>query len=197
MSRFRTAAAAALAGAAALALAAAPAVAQDPDVQAYRFTAEGYLANYWLDRGGDLDRASVGGYGVRVMFNRSTPANVARTFFSRSSVGAYATFTAEQDRVSTQNLGVQLDVPLFASAVAAGRLDPFVSLGAGVLRSSAELQSGDDRTTTDFTIIPAAGTRIPFFSGIGFRGDLRLPVVFSDGNTQLNFLAEGGLYISF
>jgi hypothetical protein len=174
-----------------------PAAAQDPNVQAYRFTVEGFLANYWLDRGGDLDRASVGGYGARVMFNRSTPADVARTFFNRSSVGAYAVFTAEQDRVSTQNLGVQLDVPILPTAIAAGRLDPFVSLGAGVLRSKAELANGQDRTTTDFTIIPAAGTRIPFFSGIGFRGDLRLPIVFSDGNTQLNFLAEGGLYVSF
>ena len=187
---------AAVLGVASVALAT-PAAAQDANVQAYRFTVEGYLANYWLDRGGDLDRASVGGYGARVMFNRSTPADVARTFFNRSSVGVYATFTAEQDRVSTQNLGVQLDVPLFPTAIAAGRLDPFVSLGAGVLRSKAEQTTGEDRTTTDFTIIPAAGTRIPFFSGMGFRGDLRLPVVFSDGNTQLNFLAEGGIYVSF
>ena len=166
-------------------------------VQPYRFTVEGYLANYWLDRGGDLDRASVGGYGARVMFNRSTAAAVARSFFNRASAGAYATFTAEQDRVSTQNLGVQVDVALFPTAIASGRLDPFLSLGAGVLRSKAEQTTGDDRTTTDFTIIPAAGTRIPFFSGIGFRGDLRMPIVFSDGNTQLNFLAEGGLYVSF
>ena len=166
-------------------------------VQPYRFTVEGYLANYWLDRGGDLDRASIGGYGARVMFNRSTAAAVARTFFNRASAGAYATFTAEQDRVSTQNLGVQVDVALFPTAIASGRLDPFLSLGAGVLRSKAEQTTGADRTTTDFTIIPAAGTRIPFFSGIGFRGDLRMPIVFSDGNTQLNFLAEGGLYVSF
>jgi hypothetical protein len=182
-----------------LAFASAPAAAQNTStgVQAYRFTVEGYLANYWLDRGGDLDRASVGGYGARVMFNRSTPADVARTFFNRSSVGAYATLTAKQDNVTTQNLGVELDVPLLPTAIAGGRLDPFVSLGAGVLRSKSDQASGDSRTTTDFTIIPAAGTRIPFFSGIGFRGDLRLPIVFSDGNTQLNFLAEGGVYVSF
>ncbi|MGZ8494121.1 MAG: hypothetical protein ACXWZS_18095 [Gemmatirosa sp.] len=184
---------------AATVLGASVAAAQDTPtgVQPYRFTVEGYLANYWLDRGGDLDRASVGGYGARVMFNRSTPAEVARTFFSRASVGAYATFTAEQDRVaSTQNLGVQLDVPLFPTAIASGRLDPFLSLGAGVMRIKTE-QPGGDQTTTDFTIIPAAGTRIPFFSGIGFRGDLRAPIVFADGNTQLNFLAEGGIYVSF
>lgn len=183
-------------GAASLALAA-PAAAQDASVQPYRFTVGGYLANYWLDRGGDLDRASVGGYGVRVMFNRSTAAAVTRTLFGRSSVGAYATFTSEQDRVSTQNLGAEVDVALLPTAIGAGRIDPFVSLGAGVLRSSAEQLSGGDRTTTDFTLIPGAGTRIPFLGGVGFRGDLRLPIVFSDGNTQLNFLAEGGFYVSF
>ncbi|GLC25559.1 hypothetical protein [Roseisolibacter agri] len=188
----------ALAGAALVAGAVSASAQETPTgVQPYRFTVEGYLANYWLDRGGDLDRASVGGYGVRAMFNRSTPAAVARSFFNRASVGAYATFTAEQDRVSTQNLGVEVDVALFPTAIAAGRLDPFVSLGAGVLRSKAEQASGGDVTTTDFTIIPAAGTRIPLFSGIGFRGDLRLPVVFSDGDTRLHFLAEGGLYVSF
>lgn len=186
----------AAASAALLAGATAASAQEATGVQPYRFSVEGYLANYWLDRGGDLDRANVGGYGVRMMFHRSTPAEVARTFFSRASVGAYATFTSEQDRVSTQNLGVQLDVPLFATAIASGRLDPFVSLGAGVFRNKSE-QPGGDVTTTDFTIIPAAGTRIPFFSGIGFRGDLRAPIVFSDGNTQLNFLAEGGIYVSF
>lgn len=183
-----------LGGVASVALAV-PAAAQDPNVQAYRFTVQGYLANYWFDRGVD-DRASVGGYGARVMFNRSTPAGVARTFFNRSSVGAFATFTAKQDNVSTQNLGVELDVPLLPTAIAGGRLDPFVSLGAGVLRSKAEA-AGRSVTSTDFAITPAAGTRIPFFSGIGFRGDLRLPIVFSDGDTRLHFLAEGGIYVSF
>jgi hypothetical protein len=186
------------AAAAALAAGAGTASAQDSPtgVQPYRFTVEGYLANYWLDRGGELDRASVGGYGARVMFNRSTAAAVARTFFNRASAGAYATFTSKQDRASTQNLGVEVDVALFPTAIASGRLDPFVGLGAGVFRNKTE-QPGGDETTTDFTIIPSAGTRIPFFSGMGFRGDLRLPIVFSDGNTQLNFLAEGGLYVSF
>src|SRR5688500_19452174 len=72
-----------LALAAGLVLAAAPlatAGAQDTPAgtRPFRFTAEGYLANYWLDRGGSLDRASVGGYGIRVMFNRSDASRVAR-----------------------------------------------------------------------------------------------------------------------
>ncbi len=175
----------------------APLAAQDTPtgVRPYRFTAEGYLANYWLDRGQDLDRASVGGYGVRLMFNRSDAARAARTLFGRSSVGVFATLTTAQDGVSTQNLGGQVDVALFPAPIARGLLDPFLSLGAGVLRTDY-----DDRTrqnSSDFAITPAAGTRIPFFSGIGFRGDLRAPIVFSDGDTRAHLLAEGGFYISF
>ena len=76
--------------AAGLALAAAPlasAVAQDTPagVRPYRFTVSGHLANYWLDRGEGGDRASVGGYGLRVMFNRSDVAETARGFFGRAS----------------------------------------------------------------------------------------------------------------
>ncbi len=165
--------------------------------QPYRFTAEGYLANYWLDTGTSDGRASVGGYGVRLMFNRSDPARAARAFFDRASVGAFATLTTEQDRASTQNLGVQLDVALLPTPIAGGRLDPFISLGAGVLRTTVDRDVGGNLTSTDFAITPAAGTRIPFFSGIGFRGDLRSPIVFSDGDTRLHFLAEGGFYVSF
>ena len=173
--------------------AASPLAAQDAGTPASRFSLEGYLANYWFDRGGSADRASVGGYGVRLMFNRSTPARVARSFFDRASAGVFATLTTKQDGVSTQNLGGQIDVALFPSPVGGGYLDPFISLGAGILRSDAD----NVGASTDFAITPAAGTRIPFFSGIGFRGDLRTPIVFSDGDTRAHFLVEGGIYISF
>jgi hypothetical protein len=177
-----------------LALGAAPAGAQETPtgVQPYRFTVEGYLANYWLDRGEAAgSRASVGGYGARVMFNRSTASAVARTFFQRASAGVYGTFTTKQNGVSTQNIGAQVDASLFPTAIAGGRLDPFLSLGAGGYR----IAGGPDNKT-NFVLTPAAGTRIPFFSGIGFRGDLRAPIVFGT-DTQVNFLAEGGVYVSF
>ena len=177
------------------AVAASPAAAQEAGPQPYRFTVEGYLANYSFDRGQGGDRASVGGYGVRVMFNRSTVAAAARTFFDRASAGAFATFTAEQDGVSTQHIGGQVDVALLPTPIASGLLDPFVSVGAGVLRSSYDAPNVP--TSTDFAFTPAAGTRIRLFSGIGFRGDLRFPIVFSDGDTRAHFLAEGGVYVSF
>jgi hypothetical protein len=186
--------------AAAVAIGATPlaiATAQDSPagVRPYRFTISGHLANYWFDRGGSADRASVGGYGVRAMFNRSDAARIAQGFFGRASAGAYATFTAEQDGVSTQSFGGEVDVALFAAPIARGFLDPFFSLGVGVLRSDPD--SPTVETSTDFAVTPGAGTRIPFFSGMGFRGDLRVPMVFSDGDTRAHFLAEGGIYISF
>jgi hypothetical protein len=187
---------AALGAAVALATAPLAAHAQEAGPQPYRFTVEGYLANYWFDRGGSADRASVGGYGVRVMFNRSTVAAAARSFFDRASAGAFATFTSRQDNVSTQHIGGQVDVALLPTPIARGFIDPFVSLGAGVLRTSTDAP-GSNGSSTDFAVTPAAGTRIPLFSGIGFRGDLRVPIVFSDGDTRAHFLAEGGLYISF
>ena len=172
------------------------AAAQEAGPQPYRFTVEGYLANYpGFDRGLGGDRAAVGGYGVRVMFNRSTVAAAARTFFDRASAGAFATFTAEQDGVSTQHIGGQVDVAILPTPIASGLLDPFVSVGAGVLRQSYDAPNVPN--TTDFAITPAIGTRIPFFSGIGFRGDLRAPIQFSDGDTRIQPLIEGGLYISF
>ncbi len=159
-------------------------------VQPYRFTVEGYLAQYWLDNGVD-DREAVGGFGARIMFHRSTAAAAARTFFSRATAGVYGTFTS-QDNVSTQNVGVQVDAALFPSAIAAGRLDPFLSLGAGAFRTKVEGVDGE----TNFVLTPAAGTRIPITGGVGFRGDIRAPIVFGS-DTRLQWLAEGGIYISF
>lgn len=185
---------AALVGAGLLAVPLAHSAAQESpvEVRPYRFTVEPYLANYWLDRGEAAgSRASVGGYGVRLMFNRSDVAKVARSFFDRASAGVYGTFTTKQNLVSTQNLGGEVDVALFNAPIARGFLDPFVSLGGGIYRISG---GGDSKT--NFVLTPAAGTRIPLVSGVGFRGDLRAPIVFGS-DTQLNFLAEGGVYFSF
>ena len=196
-SRIATAASAASAAAALLLLPAARAAAQDTAAgqQPYRFTVHGYLAQYALDNGVG-DRDGVGGYGVRVMFNRSDAARAARGLFGRASAGAYATFTTTQNGTSTQNIGGQLDVSLFPAPIARGLLDPFVSLGAGGFRTRVSGRPSGDDAETNLVITPAAGTRIPFFSGIGFRGDLRAPIVFGN-DARVQFLAEGGIYVSF
>jgi hypothetical protein len=162
-----------------------------------RFTAEVYLAQYSLDNAGaDGGRAGLGGFGGRLMFNRSAASDALRTFFTRASGGVFATYTT-QDESSTLHYGVQGDVALFPAPVARGFLDPFVSLGVGGFRSSANNPLGEGSVVnTDFAITPAAGTRVPLFSGISFRGDLRAPIIFGE-STSVNFVAEGGLSLSF
>jgi hypothetical protein len=169
--------------------------------QPYRFTVEGYLAQYWLDNG-VADKQGLGGFGGRLMFNRSTPARAVRTLADRATVGVFATYTTGQGdpEVSTLHAGAEVDASLFGAPIASGFLDPFVSIGAGFYRVSADLPattgSNDRRVRTDFALTPAAGTRVPFFNGIGARGDLRLPIIFGN-TTSVNFVAEGGLYVSF
>lgn len=194
---------AALAGALTLlAIPASQAAAQDQPigVQPTRFTAELYLAQYSLDNAAaDGGRSGLGGFGGRLMFNRSTASDALRTFFTRASGGVFATLTSgkgESD-LSTQHFGVQGDVALFPAPVARGYLDPFISLGLGGFRTSVDNEAGEGRlVNTDLAITPAAGTRIPLFSGISFRGDLRAPIIFGE-STSVNFVAEGGLSLSF
>ena len=187
---------------AALAVPAAAALAQDTPVgqRPFRFTVNGYLSAGRFDDNavGTADK-TLGGYGVRVMFNRSTPAATLRSFFNRASVGAFATFTSGQgaQNASTQHVGVQADFGLFNAPIFRGTLDPFVSLGAGGLRTAFDGDRGTGRVSnTDFAFTPGIGTRVPLFSGIGFRGDLRAPIVFGN-TTTVNPVAEGGIYLSF
>lgn len=185
-----------------LALAAAPAAAQDtPDgVRPYRFTVEGYLAQARFDGAAvPGNQRNLGGYGGRVMFNRSTPAATLRNLFDRASVGVFTTYTARQgDRAATTlHYGVQSDVSLFPRPVFRSLLDPFVSVGVGGMRRSFDqLNAGGRGSDNSLAVTPAIGTRLGFPGGFGFRGDLRAPIVFGN-STSINPVAEGGVYISF
>jgi hypothetical protein len=188
------AAAAAATAAMAATVAAPSAGAQDTraEVRPYRFTVEPFLSQTWFDAGGRDGREGLGGFGVRVMFNRSDAAETVRSLLGRSTVGAFANFTTGQKGLgSTQHIGAELDVSLFPEARARGTLDPFVSLGAGVLRAS-----GGGESESEFAVTPGVGTRISLLNGLGLRGDLRAPVVLGS-DTRVNFTAEGGFFVSF
>lgn len=174
----------------------AAAAAQDTATGArpYRFTVEGFLSNYWFDRGGDASRANLGGYGVRVLFNRSDAAKTIRSFAERASAGVSATMTTEQKGVeSTQLLLGEGQVSLFPAPIARGTLDPFVGLGVGAMRVKVP---GD--ADYRFAVAPGAGTRLAILgnSGIGLRGDVRAPIVFGE-DTQVQWQATAGFYFSF
>lgn len=188
--------------AAAAALPAATAAAQDTraGVRPYRFTVEGLLAQSYLNS--DLaggGKNTFGGYGARVMFNRSTPAATLRSFANRASVGAFVVATSGQGPRDAASLhyGVQADVALFPAPIFRATLDPFFSLGLGALRTTYAPASGTgDVRNTNLALTPALGTRIPLITGFGFRGDLRAPVVFGN-KTTVNGVAEGGIFLSF
>jgi hypothetical protein len=175
------AASAALAGAIAVAaLAPARASAQDTPVgmRPYRFTVEGLLAQSYLDDAlVGSGKQSFGGYGVRVLFNRSTPAATLRSFAERASVGAFLVRTNAQGTgdLATTHAGVQADVSLLPRPAFRGTLDPFVSLGLGGFRTA-----GRGFSNTDLAVTPAIGTRLSIIQGFGLRGDLRAPVVFGE-----------------
>ena len=174
-------------------LAAAHAQATEASMSPSRYALELYLAQYSFDAG--ESRTGIGGFGARVMFGHSDATRTLSSFFSRARAGAFLTYTAEQKDITTLHVGGQADFPLFATPVANGFLDPFVSLGAGVFRTSVSAVGVDD-SQTHFALTPAAGTLIPITGSIAIRGDLRSVIIFAD-NTTNNFVAEGGISIGF
>ena len=156
-----------------------------------RFALEGYLAQYSFDTGDD--RTGVGGVGVRLMFGHSDATSLLATFFQRARGGVFLTYTGEQKDVQTLHFGAEADFPLFAGRPM--RLDPFVSLGAGIFRTSID-QLDEDNSTSDFALTPAIGTLFPITGSIAFRGDIRDVIIFGD-NTTNNWVAEGGISIGF
>lgn len=185
------------------ALAPSRAAAQDTPVgvRPYRFTLEGLVADSYLNDklAGGGDRNAFGGYGVRVLFNRSTPAATLRSFADRASVGAFLVASSGQGSTDASSLhyGVQADVSTFPRPIFRGSLDPFFSLGVGAFRSTYATTGGTgDVKNTDFAVTPALGTRLSLLQGFGLRGDLRAPIVFGN-STTVNAVAEGGVFVSF
>ena len=176
--------------------------AQDTPVgeRPYRFTIEGLVAESYLnDKLVGDDKNSFGGYGARVLFNRSTPAAALRSLADRASVGAFFVASSGQGAldVATLHYGVQADVSMLPRPAFRGTLDPFFSLGVGAFRSTVASPAGTgDIKNTDLAVTPAIGTRFSLIQGFGFRGDLRAPIVFGS-STTVNAVAEGGVFLSF
>lgn len=168
-----------------------------------RFTVEGYLSHMFLESDANEDRESQGGFGARVMFGRADASQALSTIFNRARAGAYLTYNAEQGNAEVKSIhyGVQADFPLFAAPRdpnAGFRIDPFVSLGAGVLNSSVPSGTrGTRESSNDFTLTPAIGTLLPITGEIKFRGDIRDVILFGEGSTSNNFVFEGGISIGF
>ena len=162
-----------------------------------RFTVEPYLSQAWTKNDVTDKYNGTGGFGARVMFGHSTASNALSTIFNRARAGAFVTYAQGDADVKQYHYGVQGDFPLLAAPGAAGfPLDPFVSLGLGIIHTTIPFGPGTNLTSNDFALTPAIGTLIPITGEIKFRGDLRDAIVFGD-NTTNNFIAEGGISIGF
>jgi hypothetical protein len=162
---------------------------------------EGFYTQYRLDTGGNGDAVEVDGVGARLMWTPASPTG-ANDLVSRSALGLFATFTPEQagHRFSTFHAGAAMDVrplamPLF------GRVDPILSLGAGLFRTSIDHNVSQPlpigvRSDTRFALSPGIGARIGLWQGVGLRGDVRDVITFR-GDTRHNVNFGAGLSLVF
>lgn len=183
-------------------------------------TASGQTLPSWIGRpsieGGytqlrfDGDGSTPRAHGVdgRLMWKLAPSAGDASGLASRMELGVYGTYTPEQRfgqgfRVGSYGGGLAADLRPLASPIA-GRIDPYVSLGAGALHVSvdrANLVSRSpspllDRSRTTFALTPGAGLQVRLTPGVALRGELRDVMTFRD-DTRHNVAVGTGLRLTF
>jgi hypothetical protein len=164
---------------------------------------EAYYTRVGLEAAGRNTRAN--GIGGRVMWaldgshaaSSLLPSYVTR----RAAIGVFGEYLPE-DQLSARHLGVAADVTPLAHAIA-GRVEPFLSLGAGALRTTArvrDLRADHIRpplaprpstelalrtvSETSFMLMPSGGARVKVASGVAVQGDVRRLVTFSGAPRQ-------------
>jgi hypothetical protein len=144
------------------------------------------------------------GVGARLMWNLAPDRTREAGLRARTDLGVYTAFTPRQapsagPSFSAFAAGVAADVRPFAAPLF-GRVDPFVTVGSGVLRASAAGTGpaagapspllADTRAA--FTLTPGVGVRVPLTPGLALQGDLRNFMTFRDG-TRHNVAFGAGL----
>jgi hypothetical protein len=144
---------------------------------------EGFYTQLRFD--GAADRGRAEGMGGRLMWGAAPIPGAPSSLVARTSAGLFAAFTPQQDLgFSTLQLGLVADVRPFSIA---GRVDPFVSVGAGALRTTvapgretdaAAVTPLADRSNTTLALTPGIGARVSVAPGVSVRGDVRDVVTF-------------------
>jgi hypothetical protein len=168
----------------------------------------GYTQLRFDGDGSTLDTHGVGG---RLMWNLApaTGATVgASGLASRTELGLYGTYTPERRfgqglRLGSYGGGVTADVRPLATPII-GRVDPYVSLGAGALHVNVDRASTStpapspllERSRTTFALTPGAGLLVRLTPGVALRGDVRDMLTFRD-DTRHNLAFGAGLRLTF
>ncbi|MGI8766958.1 MAG: hypothetical protein ACR2KM_10705 [Gemmatimonadaceae bacterium] len=156
------------------------------------------------DFGSGLDKKSLNGYGGRLWINLAPFSGPSSNLIGKTALALFSVYSPPGDGVSVVHYGAELDV--HATNVPYGLiLDPFVSLGGGVLRTrttTGNAVGAMPGTVNKFAFTPGVGLRIPLLNHVQGRADFRDALVFGDqdgtsGNTRtsnnLEFLASVGL----
>jgi hypothetical protein len=155
---------------------------------------------------GDGRTVSTGGVTGRIMWTPGEFAGAASSLLGRTQVGFYGTIAPRRNlepraRFATFELGGAAHVrPL--SAPLAGRVDPFLMLGAGVLHT--DISAPVNQVTTpllassgvSFSVTPGAGAAVRLTPGLALQGELRDVVTFR-GDTRHNLALGAGLRMAF
>jgi opacity protein-like surface antigen len=194
-------------GALAVALSASAALAQDPAATGGSASEGRIQASVHLSQAFNDDDTAEGGVGGRLMI--AAPQGAALGIFSRPAIGAYVNYANESVSISgvdadlnLLSVGGELDLRLFGGPVINNRVDPFISLGAGLLRASGSVSGGgidEDDSSNFFSFIPGLGANFIIQQGmsISARGDLGYQIVTGDGSDLGGPIAQLGLAFAF
>jgi hypothetical protein len=149
----------------------------------------------------DRGRMNAEGIGARFMWRGSSlfdPSSPLAGHLDLGVFGSYTpkhTFLAKLD-AATYHFGLEADVRPFSTPLA-GRVDPFASLGLGVL--STHVTSGLAQAPSPLfrgsgsaiTLAPGVGARLMLSSYLGLQGDVRDVVAFDEGARHNPALSAG------
>jgi hypothetical protein len=151
------------------------------------------------------ERLVADGVGGRLMWSATRPGDVGTSWLAeRASVGLFGAYTPDRDLgFSTVHLGAVVDLQPVLTPVA-GRVTPFVSLGAGALRTNVTLRAPaalrtrsplTERSNTTPTLAPGAGLRVAVAPGLALQGDVRDVMTFRR-DARHNLALEVGLRLT-
>lgn len=165
---------------------------------------EPIYSRLYRDLGAGLDSRALNGYGGRLWINLAPFAGPSSRVISKTAIALFSIYSPPGNGLSVVHYGAELDV--HTTDVPYGLiLDPFISLGGGVLRTRTTLNNtvgATAGTVNKFAFTPGVGIRIPLLNRLQGRTDLRDVIVFGDqdgttSNTRrsnnIEFLASVGL----
>ncbi len=134
------------------------------------------------DLGGAMGRTWANGYGARLWINTAPFVGPGVGLGSKVGIGLFSVYSPPSHGISTVHYGAELNVHT-TDIPYGGFLDPFITLGGGVLRTRTGTANDfglTPQTVNKFALTPGVGVRIPLLNHVQARADARDVIVFSD-----------------